>query len=201
MVNDIANILKTKLTPLTFIDRLAGLVRVQTTTSESGAVVRFPVSCDISFADCNNVNSTYKDLIPNSSAKCIVYFEDFGITPSTPVITTNLGFTARFKLVGWINQKKIGSDLCSASSLVVANIIKQLDVNQFNQGMYQFIEIVFIGQDAKHNTNPFSKYSYDENVNQYLMKPYDYFSLNFDVNFDLNTACLNDLIINTEIPC
>ena len=81
MVIEVGNIIKGYLQPLTFIDKLAGVVKVITKTdldeNNKPVVKKFPVACDVNFNECQTTGK-YKDLIPNSSLGCIVFLETQG---------------------------------------------------------------------------------------------------------------------------
>lgn len=85
MQKELASVLKVKLLTLPFIDLLAGLAQTLTTTDqdETNSTTiqkRRPVAYDAhnGNADCFGRETA---LIPDSSRKSIIYFEDFGITP------------------------------------------------------------------------------------------------------------------------
>lgn len=202
MTNEIGDIIKDKLSALTFIEKLAGVVKTITISGQDkdNRVYKqsFPVACNMSFEDCTN-GSRYQDLVPNSKLKSIVYLEDQGIRKNG-VNGANTVYVASFLLVGWLNLKKLGESSCSISGLVVASILKTLNVQPFNEGIYQRIRIEDLGQNPQSNI-PFNKYSYDESKTQYLMYPFDYFSIPLQVTFELNTACVDDYVAKSALNC
>src|SRR5688572_11995058 len=125
MINDIGQILKSRLAPLAFIDKLGGVVRVVTKneTDSNGRVVRksFPVDCDVTNDDC--LAGKYTDLVPNSKYLSVAYFEDQGIRPVTQDVK-DFTFVASLKLICWLNLKKLGKSNCSNSALAYHNILK-----------------------------------------------------------------------------
>ena len=203
MTIEVGNIIKGYLQSLSFIDKLAGVVKVITKVDvdENGKTItkRFPVACNVDFNTCSNTDK-YKDLIPDSSLGCIIFLEDLGCR-----FIGNKGnkqaWKASYRLVGWVNNAKLGKENCSVTGQIIASIINKFPVVPFNDGIYQTVVINVIGQDPKTGNSPFLKYTYDEVQTQYLMFPFDYFSLTVDVNFDIDKRCLTDFVKNSEINC
>lgn len=212
MTTEVGNILKDFLEPLRvggtgenqFIDKLAGVVKTITRSDLDSNNVRvsktFPVACGVSYEECNKA-SAYTDLIPDSRLGCIVFFEDLGVRK----IDNEGGLAnwkASYRLVGWVNNKKLGVNGCSVTGQVINTIIDQFPTRFFNVTgtIYQRCFIEVLGQDPK-STNPFSKYSFDEDKTQYLMSPFDYFSIQIDINYSINSKCLTAFTKNTEINC
>lgn len=212
MTTEIGNILKSFLEPLRvggtgsnqFIDKLEGVVKSITRSdldsNNSRISKTFPIACGTSFADCNN-SSKYTDLIPNSNLGCIVYFEDLGVRMISED-GNKRSWKSSYRLVCWLNQKKLGYDDCSITGQVINTMIEQFPKNYFNvtDTIYQKCSIEILGQDPK-SFNPFSKYSYDEDKTQYLMSPFDYFSIQIDVNFSVDNRCLTPFEKTTPIIC
>lgn len=208
---EVGNILKGLLTSFEiggvgtnqFIDKLAGVVKVisrSERTENDGLITKtFPISCSTTFEECNK-SGAYKDLIPNSNYGCMIYFEEESGVDKIETLRTSTKYKTSFLLVGWLNQKKLGTNECSITGQVVNTIINALSVKPFNDGIYQTIQIDVTGQNPK-SLNPFSKYSYDEDATKYLMAPYDYFSLKIDVTFSVNSLCITPFEKQTEIIC
>ena len=192
MINDIGIILKSYISTLPFTDKIAGVVKPITykETDQSGRVITktIPVDCNVTHADC--VNKKYTDLIPNSQYKSVMYFEDQGTTrlSDTPKDFT---FQSTLKLVCWLNLKKMGKTNCSNSALAVASVLNVLPTRYFNNGVYTRMLIEVTGQDIK-SPQIFSRYTYDEEKTQFLMYPYDYFSLTVQVKFTISKACITE---------
>lgn len=203
MTIEIGDIIKGYLQSLSFIDKLAGVVKVlnKVDVDQNGKTItkRFPVACNVDFSTCNT-SDKYKDLIPDSSLGCIVFLEDLGVR-FIGNKGNKQGWKASYRLVGWVNNSKLGTDNCSVTGQIIASVINKFPIVPFNNGIYQSVVINVIGQDPKTGNDPFSKYSFDESKTQYLMYPFDYFSLIIDVNFDIDKRCLTDFIKSTPINC
>jgi len=209
MTVEIGNIIKDLLTPFVvggsgtnqFIDKLAGVVKIiskqERTEAESVVIKTFPISCETSLEDCSG--SRLKELMPNSKYGCIVYLEEESGVDKVNEFNNVKQYKVSYMLVGWLNQKKLGSDDCSITGAVVNTIINALSVKPFNSGIYQTIQIDVTGQNPK-SVNPFSKYSYDEET-KFLMYPYDYFSLKVSVIVNVNALCIEPFQKNLESNC
>lgn len=212
MTIELGNILKSYLEPLSvggsgsnqFIDKLAGVVKTAVRSgkdSNNGRIIQsFPIACGTSFEDCNK-NGSLTDLVPNSNLGCIVYFEDLGVRLISKSAQLR-NWKASYRMVGWINIKKLGYDSCSVSGTIINTILNQFPEVQFNVTgtPYQRCSIEVLGQDPK-SLNPFSKYSYDEDKTQYLMHPFDYFSVQVDIDFSVHKSCVVAFEKQTENIC
>lgn len=198
MIADVGNIIKTKISDLPFIDKLAGVVRVINYKTTEGVKGSFPADCRISLSDCNK-GKRYLDLCPDSSKKSVIYLEDSGLR-QTDKRGTIQSYEAQYNLVGWLNLPKLGFTECSYSAIAIGAILKKISIPPFHSGIYQYVDIKVIGQQPK-SIDPFSKYSYDETINQYLMYPYDHFVLSIDVSFKFDTRCITDAILSPADDC
>lgn len=199
MNKDIAEYIKSYLMVLPFVDKIAGLVKTATIVqpSETAGTVtkRFPIACDVNYNDCVK-QSRYKDLMPDSKKMSVIYFEDLGCS----FISKNarsIEFVSTLKLIGWVNLSKFENISCDNSSVFVASIIKALPSGFFNYGRYSNIQIIAIREEPKSNAI-FAQYTYDESVNQYLLYPYDYFSIGLSISFNLPLHCIEEIIPTTE---
>lgn len=200
MNKEIADIVLGLIQDINWMDKYAGLVRPVTITQPSPTgVIRktFPVACSVSAESCTN--DTYTDLVPNTNYNSVVYFEDGGLQVSGRD-SRYINCISNLNLIGWLNGKKLGYNGCGIASIAVLSIIKTLTPNfePFNSGSFVKIRINAISEDPK-NPNIFTRYSYDESTNQYLMYPYDYFRLNLQVTFSVPLSCIDDMEILNPI--
>lgn len=186
-----------------FIDKLAGVVTVlskQDKDAENKTIVkRFPVACGMSYDECINTGS-YQDLVPNDQLGCITYLEE-----QPAILLGEQGgkqaWKCRYDLIAWMNKKKLGkASQCSVSSQIITTYIGAFPKFPINNGIYQKLLVKVVGQSPK-NINPFLKYSYDEEVNQFLMAPFDYFSLPIEVTFEIDERCFTPFEKDTENVC
>ena len=199
MISALGNILIDKIKDLSFIDKYAGVVRVIKMKSTEGKIISFPADCKTTFDECSK-GKRYLDLCPDSSKKSLVYLEDTTGLRQIKKEGAIQSYNAQLNLIGWLNLPKLGVEECSYSALAIAAILKKLSIPRFNDGIFHYIDIKIIGQQPK-TLDPFSKYNYDETINQYLMYPYDYFVLALDVDFNFDTRCLKDAMLNEPLNC
>lgn len=211
MISQLATILKTKLasidnginqpTGLLFIDKLAGIVvvgeKMQPTEIEGAfAVSKFPMSLDSNYDDCIN-SGCYKDLVPNSRLKGILYFEDNGTKP-TGRERGSFNYTSKLRLVCWINNKLIQGNNCkSINHILITQIRKALEVGYFNDSDLTKIRVSstnIIENDYKL----FERYTYPKDVLKYLMHPYEAFGIDLSVDYSISENCLPELELNPE---
>ena len=193
MTGALAAILLTHLQGLPFADRLAGLVRTVTITGEDGKRKAFPVACNVTNADCTA--GRYQDLVPDSSRKSVMYFEDGG-TVLTGLLKGDPQFRSTIRLIGWLNLKKMGLTDCDFATTAITNIIKNLPWAEFNSPANGFVRVKLTGLNVLEKSSAiFSRYTYDEAVTQYLLYPYDYFGLNLTVEYTVRRSCIEDAVI------
>ena len=197
----IANIIKTQIEDLDFIDKIAGLVATQyvNITDENGNKVqkRYPVACCVTADDCKQ--GAYNDLAPDSKYKSVLYFEDRGV--SFEKYESNWKYyQSNLRLVGWLNIKKIlgencDSSLCTYAAHAIADIIRHLPTHPQNIAPFDFVYSEVMSQAVRSNSI-FSPYTYNELQVQYLMAPYDYFALDIQTSFAI---CIEGRTVYT--PC
>lgn len=198
MIADIGNIIINKINTLPFIDKYAGVVRVVKFKQANNTVGSFPVDCQISLDDCTK-GKRYLDLCPDSKKKSVIYLEDSNLRQVYKRGEIQK-YTAVYNLIGWLNLPLLGFTGCSYSAIAIGAILKNITVPPFHESIYQYIDIKFLGQQSKQ-VDPFSKYSYDETINQHLMYPYDHFVLTLEVDFQFNTRCITTAVLNPPNEC
>lgn len=200
MNEKIASIIKAEIENLPFMGQVSGLVRpvrMQDVSSDNASVKVFPISCDVSEREC--ISGKYTDLVPDSKYKSIHYFEDMGVTIAGQDQDT-FSFEAKLRLVGWLNLKKLGKTDCSVSHLAIAAILKAIRSKVFNSSPFTKISIRCTGIEPK-SAAIFSKYTYSEEINQYLLFPFDYYALNFTVAFTVPYACIDQWVTSLPNNC
>ena len=180
----IANIIKESIEDLDFVDKIAGLVSTQYINIE-GVTKSYPVACCVPDT-CKT--GDYNDLAPDSKYKSVIYFEDGGVS----FVRAQGNFKyyqSRLRLVGWLNVKAILGEECDASqctysSHAIMDIIRLLP--EFPQNIAPFTQVYMeVTSQAVRDKAIFSKYTYNELQTQYLMSPYDYFSLEIETTFSI----------------
>jgi hypothetical protein len=197
---ELANILKSKIEPLPFADRVSGLVTVLSTREqkEGGQSItkKYPIASNLNHKDC--LAGRYNDLVPNSNLKSIIYFEDGGIRAMDLGIR-DYNFESRLRLVGWLNMAKLGKANThnTLSGAAIGSILSVLPKSSFNEGSFTRIKVTFESEEPK-SSRIFNEYTYDESVIQYLLYPYDYFAINLKITFNINMNCLTPFLTEPE---
>jgi len=204
MIYDICEILKNRLIGEPYVDKIAGLVQVvqDVQKSDKGTFIKkFPVACDVTGKDCADNTSRLSDLVPDSKKRSVIYFEDISGVTFRGQERNEFIFQARPRLVCWLSQKRLGTNQCSITPLIVANIIKALGTNKrFNDGLYIKARIQVAGEVAK-TPAIFGRYTFDEKQTQFLMYPFDYFALDIVVDFRVNADCIDDFVVGILDEC
>lgn len=193
MNSKIAEILKDQVSGLTWVDKIAGLVKPITYTDKAGTIKKMPVYLRDNPTLCDP--GDYTDLVPDSSKMSILYFEDGGMD----VVNAGclyIDILSSLKLVCWCNLKLINPAYSSAL-LLKLQVINTIPKRIPNTDWVTKINVQFAGDDLK---NPFTDYTYDEQK-QFLMWPFDYFALNYKVRFSvpLNEECYDAINLNPQI--
>lgn len=201
MTQHLASILKNKLSSLLFIDKKAGLVitgeKAQPTEIDGAfKVTKFPISVDSDYDECFNTGC-YKDLVPNSNLKGILYFEDFGTTPKG-VNHGAFNYISKLRLICWLNHKMIRANNCNNINHIAINEIRKLleTVGYFNSDDLSKIKVTatnIIENDYKL----FEKYTYPSDVIKFLMHPYSAFGIDLSCEYTVN-SCLPELTLDPE---
>jgi len=209
MISQIATILKDKLAAidngeeqpsgLLFIEKMAGLVvvgeKLQSTEIEGAfAVSKFPISIDSDYEECFN-SGCYKDLVPNSRKKGVLYFEDYGTMPSGRK-GGYFDYNSKIRLVCWINNKLIQGNTCkSINHVLVTQIRKTLEKGYFNDTEFSKIRVTATNI-IENEYRLFERYTYPKDVLKYLMHPYEAFGIDFMVEYSISENCLPEIVLN-----
>lgn len=200
----IASILKKRLEEgqgLSFVEVYAGLVQtVEYRDPNSDATVlakRMPVSHDTSIdPECSI--SPERALVPDSSKKGVLYFEDNGTSFIDRGSGGMLRFRARLTLVVWMNRARItGDSYGNIMAFCIASIIDKLKVKTLkNEG--NFMRLQVMPGTISQNPAVFSRYTYDESVMQYLRPPFDFAGVDLTIDYAVHPSCIDEIIINEK---
>ena len=186
MNNKIANIIVDYIDELEWVDKIAGLTQVAKVSIE-GVEKRFPVSCQLSYADACRAGC-YDELMPNSKYRSVVFFEDAGFV-FVRQEGNKLYYESRLRLVAWLNYKLLTEGGCGSSGDYIISIIKALPTMPVNIGdLLRFTTLVT--SQAVRTADVFGKYTFDEKRSQYLMTPFDFFALDIRTNFFIINECI-----------
>jgi hypothetical protein len=185
MIIEIVNAILPSLASLSFGDLIVGLVKPIRFRNEAGEKV-FPVIYNEGLDAC--ISGSYIDLLPNSSKKCIIYFEDYG----TDFVREERGqqyYRSIIRLVCWWNYKLTSSDLFE-DTLYVGNVLKLMPYTVTGLDYISRVRINLIRQFPKDTDTVFGRYTYNEGEVQFVTYPYDFFALEYEVTFAFDTSCV-----------
>ncbi len=205
MIYDIGEILKSIIEAenLPYVETLAGVVQTETAEKRGkkfGDFVTksFPVYCPQKEpCEPNKIEA----LVPDSSRKSLFYMEQNGEILFRGRDKGYNKFTADLFLVGWLNPKKLGSNDCSITAPIIAQIVKILNKGHFNalnQYSKIFIQPISIATKEK---KIFDKYKYSKLFYHLLEYPYDYFRIRIQVDFQIHDNCIENYIPQDPIVC
>jgi hypothetical protein len=187
MNNRIANIVVDYIKDLTWIDKLAGLTQVAR-INQNGVEKRYPISCQTSSEDACT-EGCYNDLAPNSAYQSVVFFEDEGFNFDHQA-GNKLYYNSTLKLIAWLNYNKLGGG-CGSTGNYIIDIIRALPSYPVNIDDLLGVNIRVMSQ-AIRSDSIFSKYTFNEFATQFLLLPYDFFSLEIKTSFYLIPECVED---------
>lgn len=189
MIKEICNDIKTKLIEggfLSLIDVYAGLVQTVTykIPDENGNLIvkRMPVSYDTTMAvECSNAGKE-RAVVPDSSKKGILYFEDNGgVLVNRQLSGGRAMYTGNLVLVCWMNKKRtVGDTYAEISKAAYDQITEKLQGKINSQ---YFINLRAVPVKFRQDAAIFGKYTYDETVLQYLRPPFEYLAIDLKVTF------------------
>lgn len=198
MIAAIVSEISSLITTLPFVDRYGGLVvpaeRVDVNDFGTKVVSRFPVSISVNNTDCWE-KGRYRDLIPDSTKKSIFYFEDrSGISLSSrsgKVLT----FSGELRLVGWLNLPLLGeSSFLSVTPYITLQLLDLLDTSFYpNSGSLDGATIkIKATREVQKNQSIFSAWTYDAQVTQFLLYPFDYFAIDISFEVHIGRGCITE---------
>ena len=203
MIYNVAEILKGRLSDLTWIDSLNGLVTSHTmeTQTEKGEPLlkTVPVYCgEESGCDINSVDP----LVPDGKTSCMVYFEER--TPFRLIGNERdwFYFRGQLMLVCWVNLRRLGVEGCDKTTLIKNSIFKNLFFEKQNFVDYEINAMsAYVQEEVVKNQNIFSKWNYYDRLDKMLQAPYDYFAIIVEADFRIHRTCLSDFVPGTTNNC
>lgn len=198
MQSKLASIIKEQFKGLDFINKLGGLTFVQTQKQAMNnlsnedktdtLIKKFPCSTDVWLRE-SNVDLTNKiiDFIPNSGNVGMVYFEPTSDIREIAQRGIRSQYSCGYRVVFFGNGNKISTKDGTSSTL-------QIQMQKAIKSMRGISKDGFICINPRitgiqTDANIFSKYTYSEEVTQYLMPPFIYFAINIDVTFFSSNGC------------
>jgi len=194
MNQKIAELLRDSIDGLNFVERTAGLVRslpIKIPDEEGMVTKNVPVAL-------NNEDPCEPEdmmaLVPDSSKKSIIFFEDGGIT-ITGTDTRYIHCQSTLTMVAWFNLPMINPAYTDAT-LLMATLISTIPKYIANSDFITRIMVTPIGEMPKDSV--YSQYDLDLAENMYFAYPYDYAAFQFNIVFSVAKSCLDKIVINPE---
>lgn len=195
MINDIANILKTQIEGLTWIEIIEGIVKPLKYTQKGGKEVTIPAVINATPTLCQQ--GKYLDLVPNSKKKSIIYFEDQGFDETDSFTCHYLRYSAMLRLISWVNLKLINQTY-NSTTLLEQSIIKAINYQLANSNPYVKIT-ARLEKMIQKGADLFGDYNYKEVQSQFITYPYDAFGMDWKVEFSIHKSCILDVILDPAI--
>lgn len=190
MTKELAHELRLKLDDFSIFTKIAGIAQPVTVfkPTEDGKNTDkvIPVTYDHNQKECEGKEI---DLVPDSTMRGILYFEDLGST----VTAGRHGFhdfNSRLLLVGWLNRELISQRYTEITGKVIAMILGRLvNTNPVNVGIFSKLKVK-AEKISEQSNDIFKKYSYNEKETQYLRPPFEYFAITLLCSYSVNPACV-----------
>jgi hypothetical protein len=178
---------------LPFLETVAGVAKAVTYIEndfETGKpkTKTIPVACD------HNIDVTgpqERDLVPDSSKKGILYFEENG-AEKLREYGPGTEYVANVTCVCWYNRELITGGTYDKVQTHFIQLLRTAIGGEFQPfNTYPFTRVMVNLQGiAPQDASVFSRYTYDETERQYLMAPYEHFALRLQIKFTVGRDCL-----------
>lgn len=157
-----------------------GLVSTQL-LEKNGKVQKLPKADNLDQMTCDL--EPEKFVFPSDSYNSLTFFKENRTDLKELFSGHYIEQRSNVTLGCWYNSEKLDTTLSNfVSTLILNTLIKIQDDNNIKN-----IEIRYLGSEAK---NPYIGFDMLEEKNQYLMFPYVYFSLNFEIKFIHTWECV-----------
>jgi hypothetical protein len=216
MVHVIADVLKSKIAELEWIEKFGGMVDaaykpVYAPLEGTNQQVKigdlvYPVDCISNCEDCWH-KGVYYYFIPESKKAAVAFFTDSGGAGLQQVDGPKQGwlrFRFEIRFLCWLNLERLGVEGCGFSGTAVPYIISKFFGRHTVTGLFdggvledvfQGVEVTGIAQLPKDPRmfEPFS-FAREGNDRGLFLYPYDYFGLTITGNFIVARHCLPALL-------
>lgn len=200
MIKEVCSAIKAKLMqgePLKLIDTFSGMVQTVTYKEQNSdgnpITKRMPVSYDTNIAKC--VGTIERDLVPDSSKKGLLYFEENGRFQVVKELSAGRRMhRGSVLLVCWMNRRKsVGDNYTEVTKLAYDEIVSKL------YGVIPsdiFINLKVKPAAFRQDSAIFARYTYEETTMQYLRPPFEFFAIDLTVSFVI--GCAKEITLNPK---
>jgi len=183
---------KNYLTTLDFAGNVGGLVVPLSKQDEDNATIVFPAYRDTDPDTCTD--GQYRAMTPDDSQKSVMYFEEI-TAPTIVEQKSYYEFEARVRLVCWLNYSAINYEYHNTDLLQI-KCIKAMPEKLANGAVENYNTVrLWFDKTIEKKEAIFSAYTYDK-FKQYLMFPFDYFAIEFILNYRYYNDCEGDVELN-----
>jgi hypothetical protein len=195
MIETILNALSEKINGSSdFLSKPCGVARLQRERVEKKVKV-YPVVPNLDPNTCNK--QPYLAMVPSTDETAYCFFEVID-----DLVNENekkrFKAIATVRLVGWINTKRFEN---YKSSSIELSLMKYLSISNLELPSNITPTSLEILRIEPKNAQIFSKYTFDEVETQYLMHPFDYFSIQFKIIYTIAYGCVDIPILSQIISC
>lgn len=189
MIQEVCEALKQNLSTLPFLTKVGGLVTVINQDKK-----KFPAVRSEGFGD---YVGDYIDMLPSRDDVGVAFFEQLTNT----ITERNMHRSkhrATVNLVVWYNSKLINP---KSDSLIEAHIIKKVLTPNFSN-LPTYIKNVKVEIVTNSDySNPFSKYTLNDEQMQYRIYPYQSFSMVIGIDYFFIDSCLPTISVENVTEC
>lgn len=204
MNKEVAHILKERLAEFQFVDVVAGMAQTVEYATNDGdgrkVLQRMPYSTDVAKANDCHIGEE-RALVPDSKKRGVLYFEDMGLNFRDRDSNNHLHFSSKLILVCWMNKARlVGDNYLDVSTYALTQALDKMKVKTIsNVGNFSRFNVM-PGRILRQDKSVFSRYSYDETINQYLMPPFEFFGIELDISFSIHPKCVEKITL-TDPSC
>lgn len=208
MINKAIEIIKPAITSMAWIERYGGITSIaeRTIDTESGLTTqKFPISSSVEAKTCFE-NNKYLDLVPNDKYFSVAYYEQLSDIETETLQRHKRHkvhkFTTKLRFVAWLNLQKIGiTDVTTVADFQTQTINRLLRDHPDAEKKYQQMKASNVRVDRKETTVAvFNQYTYD-NLQKLIYYPFDVFSISFDLSWQMQINCAEDVATGVAIDC
>ena len=192
MISKIADLMVDEISSLNFVERIGGVVKPITEQIKDGEDMVDKIFPGVYREDTTCDQRRYQAMTPDTTVKSVIYFEG-GEADVLDESRRYIDFAARLQLVCWCNLPKINQAYTDAS-LIMANIMKNMPKTLANTDYLTKMRIFYDGYEKDEGI--FDPYTYNEEEFQYLIFPFDWFVLNYNVFFSVAKDCPDDVVLD-----
>ena len=193
MIQPIVDVLQTLVSYVGFADVVVGIAHPMK-VKYGDMLKTIPAYYNSTKETCKT--NDYMNLVPNSTKRSMIYFEDMGTTMEQATAHYNI-YNTTVRLVCWMNFKLI-DPLQWGDEAMIEEILSKIPVNY---GNYQNVARIQFKVNAviSNTAEIFYRYTYDEVDNQYMTYPYYAVGIDINARYQISNLCITPLPLNPDV--